>query len=216
MITSVLFDMDGVLLDSQPMHYDADIVTLKHYGVEISASDVEKYAGTTNLDRYIKYKEEYSIDADVDEMVAFREECIMRFVKEYSLEPIDGVVELLKSVKDTGLKTAVASSSSYDYIYAVLDRFNIRSYFDAVVSGEDMENGKPAPDIFLETARVLNSSPKECVVVEDSHNGVLAGVRAGMKVVGYVNLSSGNQDLSIATVIIDDFNQIDGIFIKNM
>ena len=216
MITSVLFDMDGVLLDSQPMHYDADIVTLAHYGVKICVDDVVKYAGTTNLDRYTKYKEEYSMDVTVKEMVAFREQCIMRFVKEYTLEPIDGVVELLKSVKDKGLKTAVASSSSYDYIYAVLDRFNIRSYFDAVVSGEDMENGKPAPDIFLETARVLNSSPKECVVVEDSHNGVLAGVRAGMKVVGYVNESSGNQDLSAATVIIDDFNKIDGTFIKNL
>ena len=216
MITSVLFDMDGVLLDSQPMHYDADIVTLEHYGVKISASDVEKYAGTTNRDRYIKYKDEYCIDATVEEMVKFREHCIMRFVQEYSLEPIGGVVELLKSVKSSGLKTAVASSSSYDYIYAVLDRFNIRSYFDAVVSGEDMENGKPAPDIFLETARVIDSRSEECVVVEDSYNGVLAAVRAGMKVVGYVNLSSGSQDLSIATVIIDNFNKIDGKFIKNM
>ncbi len=216
MITSVLFDMDGVLLDSQPMHYDADIATLGNFGVEISASDVEKYAGTTNLDRYKKFREEYGMHASVDEMVSFREQCIMKFVKEYPLEPIDGVVNLLKSVKSIGLKTAVASSSSYDFIYAVLERLNIREYFDDVVSGEDMENGKPAPDIFIETARVLNSEPKECVVVEDSHNGVLAGVRAGMKVVGYVNPSSGIQDLTIASVVIDDFNKIDGVYIKNM
>ena len=117
MITSVLFDMDGVLLDSQPMHYDADIVTLDHYGVKICPADVEKFAGTTNMDRYIKFKEEYAIDAPVKEMVAFREQCIMRFVKEYSLEPIEGVVNLLKSVKNAGLKMAVASSSSYDYSF---------------------------------------------------------------------------------------------------
>ncbi len=216
MITSVLFDMDGVLMDSQPMHYDADIVTLGHYGVEICASDVEKYAGTTNLDRYTKYKEEYGIDASVKEMVSFREQCIMKFVKEYPLEPISGIVELLKSVEMVGLKTAVASSSSYDFIYAVLDRLNIRKYFDDVVSGEAMENGKPAPDIFIEAASILESAFDECVVVEDSHNGVLAGVRAGMKVIGYINPSSGMQDLSIATVVIDDFNKIDGVFIKNM
>ena len=216
MITSVLFDMDGVLVDSQPMHYDADIETMKNFGVKIQVSDVEKYAGTTNPDRYARFKEEYHMTASVEEMVAFREKCIMEFVYKYPLEAIDGVRSLLESVKKAGLKTAVASSSSYDFIYAVLDRLNIREFFDLVISGEDMKQGKPAPDIFLKTAGALNSTPEECVVVEDSGNGVLAANRAGMKVIGYINKSSGKQNLSTATAVIDRFDIIDGEYIKNM
>lgn len=216
MITTVLFDMDGVLVDSQPMHYEADIYTMKHFGVELTAKEMEAYAGTTNSDRYARFKVCYQMDADVDEMVAFRESCIMRFVYEYDLKPIDGVRTLLESIKAAGLKTAVASSSSYDLIHAVLDRLALRMYFDAIVSGEDMENGKPAPDIFLKTAQVLQSDADSCVVVEDSGNGVLAANRAGMKVIGYINPSSGAQNLETATRIIHHFDQINGNDIKNM
>ena len=114
------------------------------------------------------------------------------------------------------MKTAVASSSSYDLIGAVLERLDLRMYFDAIVSGEDMENGKPAPDIFLKTARVLKSDESSCVVIEDSGNGVLAANRAGMKVIGYINPSSGVQNLETATRIIQRFDQINGHDIKNM
>lgn len=216
MITSVLFDMDGVLVDSQPMHYDADIYTMKHFGVNLTVDELAAYAGTTNLDRYTRFKARYQMNAAVDEMVAFRESCIMRFVYEYDLKPIDGVRALLESIKAAGLKTAVASSSSYDLIGAVLERLDLRMYFDAIVSGEDMENGKPAPDIFLKTARVLKSDESSCVVIEDSGNGVLAANRAGMKVIGYINPSSGVQNLETATRIIQRFDQINGHDIKNV
>ncbi len=208
MIASILFDMDGVLIDSQPMHYEADVETLKHFGVCVTVKDVEKYAGTTNLDRYTRFKEDYAMDASVDTMVAYREQCIMDMIHSRDISVIEGIRELLKDIRGRHLKTAVASSSSYDLIYAVLDKLSIREYFDQVVSGEDLKNSKPAPDIFLKTARQLESDPEECVVIEDSGNGVLAGIRAGMKVVGYVNPTSGKQDLSLATRIITSLLEI--------
>ena len=210
MITSVLFDMDGVLIDSQPLHCEADVRTLKYFGVTASTADVEKYAGTTNMDRYTRFKIVYHLANTVEEMVAYREKCIMDLVYCADLSAISGILELLESIKSLGLKTAVASSSSYDLIFAVLDKLNIRHYFDKIISGEDMENGKPAPDIFLAAAKALESRPEQCVVIEDSGNGVLAARRAHMKVIGYKNPSSGFQDLSGATEVTDDFYELSG------
>ena len=156
------------------------------------------------------------MDASVEDMVAFREMCIMDIIHSRTVHPIEGIPELLKDIRSCGLKTAVASSSSYDLIFAVLDKLNIREFFDQVISGEDLENSKPAPDIFLKAAGQLESAPEECVVIEDSANGVLAGVRAGMKVVGYVNPSSGVQDLSPAAVVIQSFKDIDSVRIRNI
>lgn len=209
MITSIIFDMDGVLIDSQPMHYEADQITLKHFGVAADMKLLESFAGTTNPDRYARFKELFHMPYSIDEMVDFRENVIMDYVHGHDLTGIRGVDRLLADIRAAGLKTAVASSSSYAYIYAVLDKLGFREYFDKVVSGDDMENGKPAPDIFLKAALELESCPEECVVIEDSGNGVLAANRAAMKVVGFINPSSGEQDLSTATLIIDAFDKID-------
>lgn len=216
MITSIIFDMDGVLIDSQPMHYAADEITLKHFGVDVDLKLLESYAGTTNPDRYASFKALFHMSQFVEDMVAFREKAIMDYVQTHALKAIDGVAELLGSIRAAGLKTAVASSSSYDYIYAVLDKLGLSLYFDHVVSGEDMERGKPAPDIFLKTAEVMGSLPDACVVIEDSGNGVLAANGAGMKVVGFVNPSSGKQDLSTATLIIDAFDKISAAVLLNL
>lgn len=211
MITSVLFDMDGVLIDSQPMHYEADVRTLQHFGITVTCRDVEKYAGTTNIDRYTRFKNDYHLSEPVDVMVNYREKCIMDLIHTNDIAPISGIVQLLQSIRSCNLKTAVASSSSYNLIFAVLDKLKIKPYFDKVISGEDMPNGKPAPDIFLAAAKALHSSPDQCVVIEDSQNGVLAAYNAHMKVIGYINPSSGNQDLSLATKIINNFCDINGL-----
>lgn len=216
MITSIIFDMDGVLIDSQPMHYTADEITLEHFGVAADRRLLERYAGTTNPDRYQSFKELFHMPQTVDEMVGFREKAIMDYVQAHALKAIDGVAGLLESIRAAGLKTAVASSSSYDYIYVVLHKLGLAPYFDHVVSGEDMKKGKPAPDIFLKTATVLNSLPESCVVIEDSGNGVLAANRAGMKVVGFVNPSSGQQDLSTATLVVDRFDKMNADVLMNL
>lgn len=216
MITSILFDMDGVLIDSQPMHYEADRITLEHFGVAADIKLLESFAGTTNPDRYARFKELFHMPYTVDAMVEFREKVIMDYVHSHALEGIRGVARLLEGIRKAELKTAVASSSSYAYIYAVLSKLGFEEYFDKIVSGEDMKNGKPAPDIFLKTARELDSQPGECVVIEDSGNGVLAANRAGMKVVGFINPSSGKQNLSTATLIIDTFDKIDTCTLVNL
>lgn len=216
MIRAVIFDMDGVLIDSQPMHYLGDQRTLAAYGVDASVSEMEAYAGTTNKYRFSLFKEKYHLSEDIDAMIAKRESIMIDIVMSSDAVPVKGIAALLRDIRKHGLKTAVASSSSYPFIYAVLRKLDIEKYFDLIFSGESVPNGKPAPDVFLEACKKLNEQPDTCIVVEDSSNGVLAARRAGMTCIGYQNPTSGEQDLSKATIVIDDFSKINTDYILSI
>ena len=205
---AVIFDMDGVLVDSQPLHFEADRNVLGYYGANVSVSELVPYAGTRNRDRWIKYKEVYGLSGEVGEIIACHSQELRKLVSEGGLRPVKGIPELLRRLKEKGLKTALASSSSYDFIYLVLDSLDLRRYFDEVFSGEDMPNGKPSPDIFIAAASKLGESRESCVIIEDSNNGVTAAVSAGIACVGYINPTSGQQDLSAAKLIIFDFSEL--------
>ena len=135
MIHAIIFDMDGVLIDSQPMHYLGDQQTLAAHSVEVPVEEMTAYAGTTNQLRFELFKERYHLDADVADMIREREATMIRLVRESDAVPTEGSVALLESIKADGLKTAVASSSSYPFIYAVLEKLGILSYFDLIFSG---------------------------------------------------------------------------------
>ena len=137
-------------------------------------------AGTTTPDRMRALNELFKLNADVDEMVAVREQMILDIMKKEEISPVRGIPELLKSIKSKGMTTAVASSSGYELINMVLEKLGIAQYFDCITSGIDVKHGKPAPDVFLLAAERINKSPEECVVVEDSENGVNAAVAAEM------------------------------------
>lgn len=215
MVKAVIFDMDGVLVNSQPIHYKADIFTLKDLGIAIAQSDLEKYAGTSNPNRFANFKKDFSIKQTIEQITAIQQKYIFNLIAKENLEPVSGVKHLIKALH-INTKIAVASSSSYKFVNAVLNKIGIINFFDEIVSGEDMINSKPAPDIFLATANKLNVFPSDCVVIEDSTNGVLAAIAAKMKCIGYINATSGNQDLSKADLTIDDFNKLDANQILNL
>jgi len=110
----------------------------------------------------------------------------------------------------------VASSSPKFFIETVLETLRIREYFKEILSGEEVQRGKPYPDIFLETAEMLRVNPQECVVIEDSTNGIKAALAAGMKCIGFINLNSGLQDLTSASIIVDSICKINYGLISNM
>lgn len=216
MIELVIFDMDGVLVNSQPIHFKADILTLKSFGVNITQKELEPYAGTSNPDRFAKFKNDFGIKESINQITLTQQGIIFDLIAKQNLELVSGIENLLNDLKVHNLKLAVASSSSYKLVNTILNKLNIINYFDLIVSGEDMANSKPDPCIFLATANKLNISPSNCVVIEDSTNGVLASVAACMKCIGYINITSGNQDLSKADLIIDDFDKIDANQILNL
>lgn len=206
---AVIFDMDGVLIDSQPFHYKADINTMREYGIFEDQKFYEAFAGTTTSDRMKILKDMFSLDAGVEEMTARREQMILDIMRDEKVCAIKGIPELLKSIKSKGMKTSVASSSSYELINMILSKLGIAEYFDSITSGADVKRGKPAPDVFILAAKRIGVLPDRCVVVEDSENGVKAAVSAGMTAVGYINPTSGNQCLDGAKLVTDDFTEID-------
>ena len=205
---AVIFDMDGVLVDSQPYHFKADIDTMAEYGVIKDQKFYESFAGTLTADRMRTLKEMFGLDVPVEEMTIKRENMILDIMGKEDIKPVSGIPEFLRSIKEKGLTTAVASSSDYKLINLILDRLKIAKYFDSVTSGSDVKRGKPSPDVFLLAAERIGIEPAECLVVEDSENGVKAAKAAGMKALGYINPTSGKQDLTLAHFITDDFKKI--------
>lgn len=205
---AVIFDMDGVLVDSQPYHFKADIETMSEYGVVKDQKFYEKFAGTLTSDRMRILKDLFKLDIPVEEMVKKREDMILEIMAREDIKPVSGIPEFLKSIKNRGLKTAVASSSGYDLIGLILSRLGISEYFDSITSGNDVKRGKPDPDVFLLAAERIGVNPRDCFVVEDSENGVKAAKSAGMKALGYINPTSGNQCLDMADFITDDFKKV--------
>lgn len=205
---AVIFDMDGVLVDSQPYHFKADIDTMAEYGVIKDQKFYESFAGTLTADRMRTLKEMFGLDVPVEEMTIKRENMILDIMGKEDIKPVSGIPEFLRSIEEKGLTTAVASSSDYKLINLILDRLKIAKYFDSVTSGSDVKRGKPSPDVFLLAAERIGIEPAECLVVEDSENGVKAAKAAGMKALGYINPTSGKQDLSLADFITDDFKKI--------
>ena len=142
----VIFDMDGVLIDSQPFHYDTDMEVIKAAGAAPRFTDVERLTGVVLNERCRWYKAEYGLSLSLDELINLHISILMRIFRETDLRPINGIPELLIILKDARIKTAVASASSLALIRFVLEKLRITQYFDILVTGEDVQNSKPAPD----------------------------------------------------------------------
>lgn len=205
---AVIFDMDGVIIDSQSIHFEVDMQTLKELGCSISVEELEKYAGATNEYVFTDIKKNYNIDKSVEEIIKYKVEMVKKRIIQSDLEPMEGIKEILIELKNKNIPAAIASSSPKDLISVVISKFKLENYFKYIVSGEDVKNGKPSPEIYIKTAKKLEISPEYCTVIEDSRNGVLAAKAAGMNCIGFRNINSGNQDLSKADIVVKSLLEI--------
>lgn len=219
MLKSVIFDMDGVIIDSEPEHLRSEQELFKALGIVMAEDDhLEEFVGTTSHYMWGALKNRFSLPQTVEELVKSERESYYNFLisRNHTIDLIKGAKELIQDLYKNGVTLAIASSSPMNVIEAVVDMYGIREYFVELVTGDYVERSKPNPDIFLYAARKVESMPEECIVIEDSANGVLAAKRAGMKCIGYKNLNSGNQNLSPADLIINSFNEIDYGKLKDM
>lgn len=211
MIKAVIFDMDGVIIDSEPIHLEFAMELFKKLGVNMSNEEYSKFIGTTSHYMWDTIKKKYNLNNTIEELIEMERNGFFDFLSspDMTIKPIEYIPELLKALHQNDYKIALASSSPIRVIEFIMDSFKIKKYFDELVTGDFVKRSKPEPDIFLYAADKLGVLPEECVVVEDSHNGVLAAKKAGMKCIGYRNLNSGNQDISKADKIINSFNELD-------
>ncbi|MFD1551392.1 hexitol phosphatase HxpB [Putridiphycobacter roseus] len=207
---AVIFDMDGVLIDSEPLWKIAEVKGFGKVGLDLTQTDCEETVGL-RIDEVVKmwYKKAKWEGPTCEAVTIDIVHILMEEINKNGVA-LPGVVETLDKCKAAGLKIGLATSSFHAIIETVLEKLDIGHYFDVVQSAEFEKWGKPHPGVFLTTAEQLNVDPLECLVIEDSLNGVIAGKAARMKVIAVPELSHApNKKLILADQIIDsltDFN----------
>ena len=214
---AVIFDMDGVLIDSEPLHLASDTALLNRLNIQIPANYLDKFIGVTNTVMWKEIINDFDIKTNLEELLNLQLSMKLKLLKKENYKPIEGILELLKELYSQDIPVGVASSSSSIFIKEVIKKLSLNKYIQLWVSGENVPRSKPEPDVFLKAAELLGVIPEKCVVIEDSKNGVLAAKRAGMKCIGFKNENSGNQDLSKADIIVTrihdiSLKDIDGLF----
>lgn len=215
MLKAVIFDMDGVLVDSEPLHYEVNRLTMQHeFGKDLDYEYYKQYIGSTVMAMWNKIIKDFSLEGYTAEQLFDISEDVKKDLLEHEGYPeVPGVVSFVKSISSK-YKLAVASSSALANIEKNVKKLGIESDFEALVTGLSVKNPKPAPDIFLKAAEQLGVKPEECIVVEDSCNGTRAAKAAGMACIGFINPGSGEQDLSAADYLFETFDNIDDGFIE--
>lgn len=211
---AVILDMDGVIIDSEPLHQKVEKELLEELGGKMTAEEKESYVGTTDYHLWSTVKEKFSLEPSIEEMIQMKKDRFMEEIHTISL--VDGFKQVLNTLADEGYLIALASSNNRKAVNQIVKQFDLNSYLETTMSGEDVENGKPNPETFLKTAAKMNVAPKECLVIEDAKNGVEAAKRAGMKCIGFDNPNSGKQDLSKADIVLKNYKEFDLNEIKKL
>lgn len=201
---AVVFDMDGVLVDTEPVYLDIMRGLFAEHGLVVPESRFDEYVGVSSEAMWREIKAEFKLGEAVADLVKKEQKEQERRLSALTvIPPVNGAKELIGAFQGADVKLALASSSLRMIISLILQRTGLDRCFSAVVSGEDVARSKPEPDIFLAAASQLNAIPARCVVIEDSSRGVQAAKAAGMKSIGYINPNSGQQDLSAADLVVD-------------
>ena len=173
MIKAVIFDFDGVIIDSEPLNDIFFPKYLKKMGISVPSDFFEKFKGTSSKTQWSYIIKKCDLTKPINELIIECSEDYIEFTKSVpDLKPIAGIKELLKMLTKFKIKIAIASSASKKRVYVILDMFKITKYFPIIIGADDIVHGKPNPEVYLLAAKKINVSPADCLVIEDSTNRV--------------------------------------------
>lgn len=210
----ILFDMDGVLINTEPLHFRIWQQIMEKRGVALEFEPYKCCIGSTIGTFYDMLEREYGKDLHgdtslVDEFCRIKNGVVMS----EGVPGIEYIDEVIPYLYKCGYRMAVASSSPQSHIEAELEKIHISKYFELLFSAENVPNPKPAPDVFIAVVKRLGVHPSDCLVIEDSYNGVTAAKAAGMMCYAFQNPDSGSQDLSAADKIFYPMRQLKKLLI---
>jgi HAD superfamily hydrolase (TIGR01509 family) len=205
---AVIFDMDGVLIDSEPLHFDVLTQVFATDGHTLTRAENEQFIGTTTELMFDTLIRRHSLPRSIAEYAALYDAGVLCVLAEPH-QPEPGVVALIARLQELGVRLAVASSSHRLWIEITLGSIGLSSAFEVIVSGDDVVRGKPDPEIYRLAAQQLGIPAERCVAIEDSPNGVLSASRAGMFVLGVRTPYTAHLHLDGANRIVDSLTDLD-------
>ncbi|WP_226163178.1 HAD family hydrolase [Hymenobacter terricola] len=215
MISTVIFDMDGVIIDTEPIHHHAFFTQFAELGIAVTAAEYATFLGQSTRNVFQHLKQKYNLPQDVETLLLRKRELFNKsFDEDAGLDLLPGVRTLIEDLRRHDVQLVVASSASKATIARVFNRFGLGPYFSHIVSGEDFVRSKPDPAIFLHAAAVAETPVAHCIVIEDSANGVAASRAAGIYCIGYASPHSAGQDLRLADRVIQDFSELTAVGIE--
>ncbi|MEP2936373.1 MAG: HAD family phosphatase [Gilvibacter sp.] len=208
-LKAIIFDMDGVIVDTEPLHGKAYRQMFDEVGIDVSDALYRSFTGQSTNNISKRLVSHFDLTIPPEELTRVKRKYFNElFDNDPDLTLIDGFYERLQEYHAADLPIVVASSASMENINRVFNRFELNPFFKAKFSGADVPKSKPHPELFLKAAAATGYSTNECMVIEDSTNGVKAAHAAGIFCVGFNSVHSKDQDYSLANVVIEDFKEI--------
>ncbi|MDP3244926.1 MAG: HAD-IA family hydrolase [bacterium] len=207
-LMAVIYDMDDTMVNSQPLHALATCLVLKEYGRVINKEERSEFVGRRVVDVLAILKKELNLSASLDELFTRREKIFLDLARN-KLEILPGLKQSLEFFKKNNFKIALASSAVGEYIDLALDKFNLKNYFEVIIAGDMVKQGKPDPETYIGACQKLNLPPAQCLVLEDSRNGIESAKRAGCLCLAIKNKYTPPQDRSEADVILNSLEEVD-------
>lgn len=208
MITTIIFDMDGVIVDSEPVHQRLEWEMYASLGLTISEEEHKSYIGTSSVDMWTMIGEKHHLTKTPEELLVIGRRQYWAALDNGDVPLVHGVKDIITKFHSLGFTLQVASSASRPTVDKVLTHFGLDGYFSHRIGGNEVAKSKPEPEIFLRAAQQSGSVPGLCLVIEDSTNGIKAAMRAGMRCIGYANSGTGHQDLSAADYVVHELSAI--------
>jgi HAD superfamily hydrolase (TIGR01509 family) len=208
-VRAVIFDLDGVIADSEPISGKSTAMVLRKRGIRLTDEERRLAFGRRSPDIFrdvLRARGKKFSSDDIETMVE-EKNAIMLGLMKGNLKAIPHSIRLVKLLLEKGIKLALATSSHEKKMEMEVEELGIKEPFSVIVTGSDVSKGKPDPEIFLLAARRLGVKPAECAVIEDSAFGVQAAKRAGMFAIGFASRNSPGQDLSVADVVVSDLGK---------
>jgi HAD superfamily hydrolase (TIGR01509 family) len=208
---AVIFDMDGVIVNSEPSHERAFLEVLEEIGFgDRHGIQLSNYIGRSDRETWEDFLSRHTPVQTIEELLAMKRERVIKILK--NEQPVfEGLRELIRRLATT-YKLAVASGSERAVVQEVLALPGLQNFFPVVVSCADVQRGKPAPDIFLKAAERLNVRAEECWVIEDSKPGIAGALAAGMRVIAITNTYEASE-LNAATHVVQTYQQIGDLLV---
>lgn len=209
--------MDGVLVNSEPVHQRLETEMFNELGLTLSFEEQQSFVGMSAYDSWNLVIKKYNLKDKAEDLILRGRQKYWEVLHDTDeVKMIDGAVDLIERLKKNNLKLLLASSATSPTIREVLKKFALGQYFPLYIGGDQVSASKPDPEIFLKIAEKGGVDPNECVVIEDASHGITAANRAGMKTIGFQNHHSGNQNLAHANAIVKNLNEITMEFLKNL